>query len=233
MMISVVTIDIGNSRTKLAKFDVDGNLIEYQEDAKLTEELLEDQGRVIYSTVVSEIPEILQNAVAFGVGLCTDLQILVQQKETLGKDRLAAVMGAKRLFPNKNCLVIDAGTCITYDYLLENGDYLGGAISMGMLMRYRSLNAFTSKLPSLENEKMPDDLSDIGKFTSEAIHSGVLMGFFDEVGSRIDRFKNKYGDCTVILTGGDADFLAKHIKNEIFVEPLLVHYGLYHAIQTA
>jgi type III pantothenate kinase len=175
----------------------------------------------------------LTDKMAFSVALCRDIHILVENTETLGKDRLAAVMGAKFLFGNRNCLIIDAGTCITYDYLLANGDYLGGAISMGIDMRYKALNTFTSKLPSLKTKESEDNFDDVGVETEGAIHSGVSNGFFDEVNARIDRFKAKYDNSIVIFTGGDAKFLAKHIKYEIFVEPLLVHYGLYHAIQTA
>jgi len=171
--------------------------------------------------------------IAFSVSLCRDIQILLKNTETLGKDRLAAVMGAKFLFGDQNCLIIDAGTCITYDYLLGTGDCLGGAIAMGIGMRYTALNVFTSKLPSLKINESQENFDDVGIDSEAAIHSGVSNGLFDEVNARIDRFKAKYENSIVILTGGDAKFLAKHIKYEIFVEPLLVHYGLYHAIQTA
>jgi type III pantothenate kinase len=230
---SVITFDIGNTRTKFAVFSADGSVIDSGADCEIADVLNRHTGaKVIYSTVVSEMNVHLANKMAFSVSLCRDIQILVKNTETLGKDRLAAVMGAKFLFGNKNCLVIDAGTCITYDYLLDNGDYLGGAISMGIGMRYTALNAFTSKLPSLKIDETAENIDDVGMFTEEAIHSGVCNGLFDEVNARIDRFKAKYDHSIVIFTGGDAKFLAKHIKYEIFAEPLLVHYGLYHAIQT-
>jgi type III pantothenate kinase len=120
--------------------------------------------------------------------------------------------------------------------LTADEKYIGGAISMGVNIRYLSLNHFTSKLPLLSNV---GDLAesivgiDIGGHTDAAIQSGVLGSVFDEIGSRMDRFKSNYADSAIIFTGGDAEFLVKHIKNEIFVEPLLVHYGLYHAVQSA
>ena len=231
---SVITFDIGNTRTKFAVFGADGTILDAGVECEIADVLNRHNGaKVIYSTVLKEVNDHLADKIAFSVSLCRDIQILVKNTETLGKDRLAAVMGAKFLFGDQNCLVIDAGTCITYDYLLTNGDYLGGAISMGIGMRYRALNAFTSKLPSLKTNEDQDNFDDVGMDTEAAIHSGVSNGLFDEVNARIDRFKAKYGKSNVILTGGDAKFLAKHIKYEIFVEPLLVHYGLYHAIQTA
>ena len=234
VMGSVITFDIGNTRTKFAVFGADGSMIDSGADCEIADVLNRyDGAKVIYSTVLKEVDDQLTDRIAFSVTLCRDIRILVKNTETLGKDRLAAVMGAKFLFGSKNCLVIDAGTCITYDYLLDIGDYLGGAISMGIGMRYKALNAFTSKLPSLKNEEGQENFDDVGLFTEEAIHSGVCNGFFDEVNARIERFVAKYENSIVILTGGDANFLAKHIKYEIFAEPLLVHYGLYHAIQTA
>jgi type III pantothenate kinase len=145
------------------------------------------------------------------------------------------MMAARYLKPGVNCLVIDAGTCMTYDYLGFDGFYGGGAITMGLDMRYKSLGEFTQKLPrlsvsDLEAEEMIG--RDIGDRTRGAIHSGVLGGIFDELNARTDRFRQEFANSAIILTGGDADFLVKHIKNEIFVEPLLVHYGLYYALHS-
>jgi len=143
---SVITFDIGNTRTKFAVFGADGSVLEAGADCEIVDVLNSYIGaQVIYSSVVSEMNAHLADKIAFSVSLCRDIEILLKNTETLGKDRLAAVMGAKFLFGSKNCLVIDAGTCVTYDYLLENGQYLGGAISNGIGMRYKALNAFTSK----------------------------------------------------------------------------------------
>lgn len=244
---NTVTIDIGNTRVKVAIFDENGGLIDLFTDPDLADLLVLNEGaKVIYSSVRNldsvDFPEgHLQalkrcHAVEFNHELCGDLTIEIEQIETLGKDRLAAVMGAKFLVPGKDVMVIDAGTCMTYDYLLKDSKYIGGAISMGLNMRYLSLHEFTSKLPKLSNgDELAESMVgvDIGGHTQAAIQSGVLGSIFDEIGSRIDRFRAKFADSAIILTGGDADFLVKHIKNEIFVEPLLVHYGLYHAVQSA
>lgn len=244
---STITIDIGNTRVKVAIFDENGGLMDLLTDPDLAELLVLNEGaKVIYSSVRNldsiDFPEgQLQalkrcHAVEFNHELCGDLTIEIEHIETLGKDRLAAVMGAKFLVPGKDVMVIDAGTCMTYDYLLKDTKYIGGAISMGLNMRYLSLHEFTSKLPKLWNgDELAESMVgiDIGGHTQAAIQSGVLSSIFDEIGSRIDRFRAKFADSAIILTGGDADFLVKHIKNEIFVEPLLVHYGLYHAVQSA
>lgn len=133
--------------------------------------------------------------------------------KTLGIDRMILAAGATLQYPNQNRLVIDAGTCITYDFIDENDDYLGGAISPGLRLRYEALHNFTARLPLLELE-MPD--SYVGNSTSQAIHSGVVNGFVYEIDGFIDEYKANFSNFIIILTGGDAEFLAKRLKNTIF-----------------
>ena len=240
------TIDIGNTRTKLVVFNEVGEVVSTWVDPDL-EAIFEDikPSKCIYSSVRRmdaggldmEILDflLLHEAIEFGPHLCSTLQIGIEEVETLGRDRLAGIMGARFLYARNQCLVIDAGTCITYDYLTEGNFYGGGAISMGLEMRYRALNHFTQKLPKLRFDDLDSKGmigNDIGDKTNRAIHSGVLGGLFDELNARTDRFRSNFADSAIILTGGDADFLVKHIKNEIFVEPLLVHYGLYYALHS-
>ena len=105
------------------------------------------------------------------------------------------------------------GTCITYDFVNEFGEYLGGSISPGFSMRYNSLNTFTSKLPQLEFNK-PDNIS--GNSTDNSIHSGIYYGILAEVKNQVSHYKEKLENLTVILTGGDANKLPKTLKNTIF-----------------
>ncbi|MEY3501329.1 MAG: Type pantothenate kinase, partial [Bacteroidota bacterium] len=125
-------------------------------------------------------------------------------------------------FPNQNRLVIDAGTCITYDFIDENDNYLGGAISPGIRLRYESLHNFTSKLPLLtldsfeEQSNAPNKENFIGNSTQNAIHSGVLNGTINEINGFIAQYQEVYPKFIIILTGGDTDFLAKRLKNTIF-----------------
>ena len=132
---------------------------------------------------------------------------------TLGIDRMVLAAGATLQFPKTNRLVIDAGTCVTYDCIDENDFYLGGAISPGIRLRYESLHHYTARLPLLTKE-YPDSF--IGNSTFTAIHSGVINGLVYEVDAFIEEFKAKYSKFIIILTGGDADFLAVRLKNTIF-----------------
>ncbi|WP_316635196.1 type III pantothenate kinase [uncultured Flavobacterium sp.] len=133
--------------------------------------------------------------------------------KTLGIDRMILASGATLQFPKQNRLVIDAGTCITYDFIDENDNYLGGAISPGLRLRYEALHNFTARLPLLTME-MPE--SYVGNSTAQAIHSGVVNGFVYEIDGFIDEYRANFSNFIIILTGGDAEFLAKRLKNTIF-----------------
>jgi len=143
--------------------------------------------------------------------------------KTLGADRIALVSQAISKFPNQNVLIIDAGTCITYDFIDLKGCYFGGAISPGINMRYKSLNTFTNKLPLLE---LGDISQLIGDSTEMCIHSGVINGVINEIDSFINQYREKNKDLTVVLTGGDANFLSNKLKNGIFANPFFLMEGL-------
>lgn len=142
---------------------------------------------------------------------------------TLGVDRIALAAAAVTKYPNKNSLIIDAGTCITYDFINKKGEYLGGAIAPGIRLRYKALHDYTSKLPLLKTEE-PN--SYIGKNTNDSIHSGVVNGFCKEIDGIINQYKNDYSDLTIVLTGGDANFLAEQLKSSIFANPNFLMEGL-------
>jgi len=143
--------------------------------------------------------------------------------KTLGVDRMALASASVSQFPDANVLIIDAGTCITYDFITSQNEYLGGAISPGMRLRYQALHNLTANLPLLDTE-MPKDL--IGNSTSRAIHSGVVHGILKEVDGIIGEYQKKYPDLTVILTGGDANFLSNQLKNSIFANSNFLLEGL-------
>jgi len=132
---------------------------------------------------------------------------------TLGIDRMVLSAGAVLGYPGKNRLVIDAGTCITYDFVDSDDNYLGGAISPGLQLRYNAMHNFTAKLPLLYPE-MPKEY--IGNSTSGSMHSGVVNGVLHELEGFVRQYNEQYQELTIILTGGDADFLAKRLKNTIF-----------------
>ena len=140
----------------------------------------------------------------------------------LGKDRLAAIIGAINLYTNKNILILDIGTCLTID-LVNNNNYLGGRISPGLDMRYKALNKFTAKLPLCE--KISKNLK-YGNSTLSSIQSGVQNGMIDEIDTLITEFKQENKNNIVIATGGDCFFFEKELKNSIFADQFLVLRGL-------
>ncbi|WP_420575057.1 type III pantothenate kinase [Kordia sp.] len=148
--------------------------------------------------------------------------------ETLGVDRIALMVAAVVQYPKQNVLVIDAGTCITYDFKTHEEIYLGGGISPGIQLRYKTLNLLTANLPLLKPE-MPENY--IGNSTESAIHSGVTLGTITEIDGIIGRYKEQFEHLTVILTGGDANFLAKRLKNTIFANSKFLLQGLNNVLE--
>ncbi|NNK40613.1 MAG: type III pantothenate kinase, partial [Winogradskyella sp.] len=148
--------------------------------------------------------------------------------KTLGVDRIALVSASVLHFPDQNVLIIDAGTCVTYDFITNDNNYIGGAISPGLSMRYRALNTFTAKLPLL-NVQQPKSV--VGKTTESSIHSGVVNGIVLEIDGVIDQYKEQFGDLTVILTGGDGKFLSNQLKNSIFANSNFLLQGLNYILQ--
>ena len=151
------------------------------------------------------------------------IENLYQTKETLGKDRIAAAVGANHLFPETNLLVIDAGTALTYEFINAKAQYLGGCISPGLIMRFKALNAFTDKLPLLAPS---EDFNIPATNTTEAIQSGIQSGIIKEIEGTIIEYKEQYSDLKVVLTGGDILFFEKKLKSSIFVDSNLVLKGL-------
>lgn len=142
---------------------------------------------------------------------------------SLGKDRIAAAVGGAARFPGKAVLIIDMGTAITFDLLNKNSEFIGGNISPGMNLRYKSLREFTSDLPLAGPS---ESIINPGQSTIEAIQAGVQLGIQYEIDAYINTLINKYDGLRVILTGGDSSFFVKNLKNTIFVVPDLVLDGL-------
>ena len=144
--------------------------------------------------------------------------------DTLGTDRLCAVAGAVTMYPEKNILIINLGTCITYDFVNNAGEYFGGAISPGVLMRFRAMNKFTARLPDLSIPPVFPDV--VGNTTSLAMESGVMNGTLFEMEGMIREYRSSYGQISVIITGGSAHIFEKKFKEPIFAAPDLVLIGL-------
>lgn len=148
--------------------------------------------------------------------------------ETLGLDRLGLMAAAALHYPQKNLLAIDAGTCVTYDLLSSDNTYNGGVISPGLGMRYRAMHRFTAKLPLLDPE-FPD--MDAPGSTSQSMHLGAVGGLLQEMDGFIEQYRSQVGDLTVILTGGDADFLRDNLKNDIFAHSNFLLDGLNYLLE--
>ncbi|MES2545978.1 MAG: type III pantothenate kinase [Bacteroidota bacterium] len=230
----LLAVDVGNTRIKVAVFE-DGKFLErfiiakenFQKNLENTIAKFENCTDLIVASVGNIEKEVFlsfekQLRVHF---ISTKSNFPFTNKyatpHTLGIDRMVLASGAVLQFPNKNRLIIDAGTCITYDFVDENNNYLGGAISPGLRLRYESLHNFTANLPLLTLESCNDSheglMNDfIGNSTVESIHSGVFNGMVHEMNGFIEEYKEKYPNFIIILTGGDTDFLAKRLKNTIF-----------------
>lgn len=148
----------------------------------------------------------------------------VGKPQDIGADRLAMVAAAVHLFPRKNNLVIGLGTAITYNFINKYHEFVGGSISPGMEMRFKSLHHYTAKLPLVEKDW---NLSLIGYDTRTNILSGVILGMAKEIDGIIEYYDEKYSNFNVILTGGDTPFFVYHLKNKIFADPNLIYKGLY------
>ncbi|WP_188598497.1 type III pantothenate kinase [Polaribacter pacificus] len=228
-------IDVGNTRIKAAVFEND----------RLTEHLIFEQEQLlekveeivkkyaITAGILSSVSEISQKTLALLHEKCPFVLLNSETKvpfvnkyatpNTLGVDRIASMANAAVKYSGKNVLVIDAGTCITYDFINDSGSYLGGIISPGIEMRYKALHSFTAKLPLLTKISSPKITGDS---TVSSMHSGVINAVLEEVKGFISSYENKNKDLTIVLTGGDTNFLAKQLKSSIFANPNFVLEGL-------
>ena len=229
-----LVIDIGNTRVKAALFK-ENELFELKTYHSVSE-LLSDLPFIkqAHHAIIGSVVEDLE---LFYAALHSILPTLVfthqtkiplknqyQSTATLGSDRIAASVGAYTLYPQTEVLVIDAGTCIKYNFTNHHNEYLGGAISPGIQMRFKALHEFTSKLPLVDFDSDFAEL--IGNNTQNSILSGVLNGSIEEIDGIINQYKLQFPNIICVLTGGDSEFLAKRLKNSIFTHQNLVLKGL-------
>lgn len=234
----LLAVDVGNTKTKAAVFK-ENALVEkfifnrdeapesikkiFSQYPKISQSILSSVGNE-HSSLLS----VLQNNTELTVISHTSPFPFHNQyatPHTLGIDRMVLAAGGVLGYPAQNRLVIDAGTCITYDFITAEDAYLGGAISPGLRLRYEALHNFTAKLPLLSAE-MPQNY--IGSSTAQSIHSGVVNGLVYEVQGFINQYEACYGKLTIIMTGGDAEFLAKQFKNTIFANSNFLLESLNH-----
>lgn len=231
-----IAIDIGNTHSKAAFYDGDviiktvilkDNIIKSFE--KEVSDLKEKTAELIICSVVDIEKDFLKyldsnfRLTIFNSTTKIPIINLYHSPLTMGMDRLASVIGVRAIYKSGNVLVIDAGTCITYDFLNANNEYLGGGISPGIMMRFTALNNYTGKLPLIQ---IIEENNLIGRDTMESIKSGVINGSIAEIAGIIDQYRWLYSDLKVIITGGDSQFFAINLKNGIFAAPHLVLQGL-------
>lgn len=229
-----LVMDFGNTLTKVAVFSGYDLLEHFSTGALSTNQLAAlseryDITQAMYAAVVDidrDIKHFLEQhyaTIRLDHNTPVPLMNCYETPETLGSDRLAMVAAAKHMYPNQNCLVIGAGTCITYDFIDAKGHYLGGAISPGIMMRIKALHTFTSKLPLVSIEKMA---ALTGTTTAGSISSGVLNGSISEIDGIINRYRDNYKEMQVIISGGDMNFFHKTLKSSIFAASNIVLTGL-------
>ncbi|MBX2840593.1 MAG: type III pantothenate kinase [Flammeovirgaceae bacterium] len=228
-----LAIDIGNTFTKVGLFDGDELLeVKNQIDSlDLKSYLRRKKPEFTIICDVSNGKEIIFNEIAGESELIflnpnTRIPIInkYQTPETLGMDRLAAVIGTRVIFPDSANLSIDLGTCITYDFINRKGEYLGGRISPGMQLRWKAMHNYTAKLPMVERPQQGK--MEVGVDTVTSLRSGVVTGIVHEIEGTIREFQEKFGQINVILCGGDAKFFESIVKPTIFVNHNLTLLGL-------
>lgn len=234
-MSTTLCIDFGNTRLKAAVFNSDKivDIVFIQQNAigdiaSIIEK--HKPSKSILSSVINHEPaieELLEKKTKFHrLSYRTKLSFTtpVGKPETIGADRLALAAAAVKFYPQQHNLVIGLGSCITYNFINKEHEFLGGGISPGLEMRLRSLEHFTAKLPLV---KADWNAPLIGYDTNSNILSGVVIGMAKEIDGFIDAYEERYGNFNVLLTGGDIVHLGSHTKKKIFADPELIFKGLY------
>ena len=234
-MAVTLCFDFGNTRKKVAVFE--GNqikqVISIQDDTDETLRILLDEfhpQKTIVSSVIHHNPNIetilAQNTKFHLLSHATQLSFTtpVGKPQSIGTDRLALASAVTDLYPGKHVLVIALGTCVTYNFINKYSEFIGGAISPGLEMRLKSLQYYTAKLPLVKAYSYAPVL---GYDTETNILSGVLIGMSHEIEGFIADYKQKFKNFNVVLTGGDIQHLALHLKSKIFADPDLLFKGLY------
>ena len=230
-----LVVDIGNNFFKLGIFE-NSNLVFsfFDKNDKIDveiEKIIRSYSKIT-SALISNVSSIKINDILNKLNIkiyeldstfIFPFKLNYKTPESLGNDRLALAAAATILFPNSNNLVIDAGTCITIDFINNNNHFMGGSISPGVKMRYDSLNHYTANLPLLKNE---NNFNYPGDSTNASIHAGIIGGVSNEINGFIKQINSRNDKVNVILTGGDAKILSKTLKITIFANQNFILEGL-------
>lgn len=236
-----LTLDIGNSYIKCAVFDqtelVDQTLFHvWNPDFVISWLSSYSVDQAIVSSVrIHGNQPILEDLKHWNIPLIilsSDTQTPIINRyltaQTLGKDRLAAAVGAYSLYPGRAILIIDAGTAITYDFITTQAEFMGGNIAPGKQMRFQALHSFTDGLPMLDEQGA---VKLLGDSTDTAIRSGVIQGIVFEIEGYMRRLQEDNPSLLTFLTGGDANLLQKSVNFPTFANKNLVLIGLNAILQ--
>ena len=226
----IQVLDAGNTRMKLAVFENDTlSEMHFFEDQQKLFNFLNKNEKIVVSSVVkadflAELNKTTTKTIQIHSQLTLPFVLKYKTPDSLGIDRLCNAAAMKAHQAKGACLSIDIGTCIKFDFLTADNEYLGGSISPGLRMRYQALHSFTANLPLL----MPSDsINLIGDSTTNAIQTGVQLGMQEEINGMIQRYQLKYDDLTIFITGGDAHYFDFEQKNNIFADENLTLKGIF------
>jgi type III pantothenate kinase len=227
-------LDFGNTRLKTALFEGDElkEVILLRDPLEHLQEIITNYqpDKSILSSVINhppEVEEVLSRHTAFhklSNASKLPFTIPVGKPETMGADRLAIAASAVFLFPGKNNVAVGLGTCITFNFINQDSEFLGGSISPGMEMRFNAMHQFTAKLPLVQGHW---NVPLIGYDTATNLQSGVVLGMAKEIDGILNLYQERFGNFNALLTGGDIDLFRPYLKMEIFADPHLIFKGLY------
>ena len=230
-----ICFDFGNTRLKAAIFK-ENELLEIAilskgDEAEVAELIHKwSPKKSILSSVVHHdkgIETLLSAKTSFhllGPSSVINFTSPVGKPETIGADRLAIIAAAVDKFPQQHSLAISLGTCITYNFVNNQHQFLGGSISPGMQIRFKAMHEQTALLPLITPSS---EFTLVGYDTKTNLLSGVILGIAAEIDGIIGAYEQKYAKFNVLLTGGDICYFAPHLKKRIFADQNLLFKGLY------
>lgn len=239
-MTKTICFDFGNTRLKAAVFEnekLSAEIVLPNDETATIEKLLDEHNprKTILSSVIEHNPEI-EKVLSVKTGFHklshltrANFTTPVGKPESIGADRLALSAAAVHYFPGKNNLVVALGSCITYNFINQYHEFIGGSISPGMEMRFKAMQIFTAKLPLVQKDW---NFPIIGYDTKTNMQSGVIAGITYEIDGFIAEYARKYGNFNAVLTGGDTSYFAGQLKNKIFADPYFLFKGLYALSET-
>lgn len=239
-MTKTICLDFGNTRLKAAIFENENfseEIVLPNDETATIEKLLADHKpqKTILSSVIehnADIENVLSASSTFHkLSHLTKANFTtpVGKPETIGADRLALSAAAVHFYHGKNNLVVALGSCITYNFINQYNEFIGGSISPGMEMRFKAMQVFTAKLPLVQKDW---NFPLTGYDTKTNMQSGVIAGITYEIDGFIGEYARKYRNFNVVLTGGDTSYFAGQLKNKIFADPYFLFKGLYALSET-